>query len=123
MYPNNGLNNKRGRVVGERIKEMRESRDMSRSTLRKRTGVRTTENIKSWENGGAPRDVVIVDEMARALDVSTAYLFGETDNPGNYDGPLELARIITGYYSREKKEPAAVEELATADRGSKAYNK
>jgi transcriptional regulator with XRE-family HTH domain len=104
MYPNNGLNNKRGRVVGERIKEIRESRGMSRSTLRKRTGIRTTENIKSWENGGTPRDVVLVDEMARALDVSTAYLFGETDDPGNYDGPLELARLIKGYYNNKIKE-------------------
>ena len=94
LYPTGHSLNKRGRVVGERIKEIRESHHMNRSELGKRIGVRTV-NIRNWENGGTPKDPVMIDEMARALDVSIGYLFGETDNQRNYDGPRELARIIT----------------------------
>jgi transcriptional regulator with XRE-family HTH domain len=66
---------------------------MSSAELSKRIGVRT-ENIRNWENGGTPRDRVMIDEMARALNVSTDYLFGVKDAPHIYDGPFELARII-----------------------------
>jgi transcriptional regulator with XRE-family HTH domain len=66
---------------------------MSRSELAKRIGIRT-ENIRSWENGGTPRDPVMVDEMARALNVATAYLFGESDEAVDYEGQTELVKII-----------------------------
>jgi transcriptional regulator with XRE-family HTH domain len=92
LYPN-GFYKRRGRVVGERIREIRVSRGMSRSDLGRRIGVRTY-NIRNWENGGTPKDSVMVDEMARALNVSIGYLFGETDNPDNYAGLRELVRII-----------------------------
>ena len=85
----------RGRVASEPIKEIRESRGMTCKILAGRIGART-ENIRSWENGGTPKDPSFIDEMARALDVSTAYLFGECDDPGSYECLKELFELIKG---------------------------
>jgi transcriptional regulator with XRE-family HTH domain len=93
LSPQWSLLKNKGRVVGERIKKIRELRGISRAELAERIGVRT-ENIRSWETGGTPRDPVMVDEMARALNVATAYLFGDGDEVIDYEGQAELVKII-----------------------------
>jgi transcriptional regulator with XRE-family HTH domain len=92
LSPQWGRYKNSGRVVSERIKEIRELRGISRAELAERIGVRT-ENIRNWENGGTPKDPVLVDEMARALGVATEFLFGEIDDPGNYEGQRELVKL------------------------------
>jgi transcriptional regulator with XRE-family HTH domain len=93
LSPQGGRYKNRGRVVSERIKGTRESRGLSRDELAKMIGVRP-ERIRSWENGGTPKDPVLIDEMARALGVATEFLFGERDDPGNYEGQRELVKLI-----------------------------
>lgn len=69
-----------GRLVAERISDRRRSLRMSQRDLAKAVGV-SQGMIVAYEKGTTDLPVSRVEELARALNTSIAYLFGETDDP------------------------------------------
>jgi transcriptional regulator with XRE-family HTH domain len=73
-------------IIGERIRELREQKDMSQGEIQKRTGLLRC-HISRVENGRTVPGIETLEKMARALDVPLYRLF--------YDGekPPELANL------------------------------
>ena len=64
---------------GERLKKVRKGR-YNQEELASLIGVHTN-TISRWENGSRSPDAGTLQKLAQALDTSTGYLLGETDDP------------------------------------------
>lgn len=64
---------------GERLKRVRKGR-YNQEELASLIGVHTN-TISRWENGSRSPDAGTLQKLAQALDTTTAYLLGETDDP------------------------------------------
>ena len=67
---------------GARIKEIRESKDLSQSDLAKTFNV-TRQTVSAWEKGIQETDFNMLIKIARRFDVKTDYLLGLEDEYGN----------------------------------------
>ncbi|QTX33244.1 helix-turn-helix transcriptional regulator [Aminithiophilus ramosus] len=67
-------------ISGGEIKALRKSRGLSQQELADATGV-SRSAVYLWESGTHPPVGKNLQALARALNVSTAYLMGETDEP------------------------------------------
>ena len=61
-------------VIGDRLKELRESKELSQGDVEKRTGLLRC-YISRVENGHTVPAVATIEKMARALEVPTYQLF------------------------------------------------
>lgn len=71
---------------GERLRSARKGR-YNQEELASFIGVHTN-TISRWENGSRSPDAGTLQKLAQALDTTTAYLLGETDNPKRYTSRL-----------------------------------
>jgi len=67
-------------VIGERIREVREQKNLSQGDIEKRTGLLRC-YISRVENGHTVSAVETLEKMARALDLPLYQLFYEGENP------------------------------------------
>lgn len=65
---------------GDRIAELRRKLNLSQEDLAEAIGT-SRPSISIWENGKGLPDVNNLKELSAALNTSTAYLLGETDDP------------------------------------------
>lgn len=72
--------------ISDRIKKLRELRGFSQVDLAQIIGV-DVNTIWRWENGRSS-PVRSIQKLAQALDTSTGYLLGETDDPKRYTSRL-----------------------------------
>ena len=64
------------KISGLRIKELRESREWSKTELAKRLGMKSYTSVTKWENGSnLPRGFELI-KLAEMFNVSTDYLLG-----------------------------------------------
>jgi len=78
--------------LGDKIKMLREQKDMTLEELGNAVGVGKS-TVRKWENGmiaNMRRDKIA--KVAAALDVSPAYLMGWKEEPKEYPALLELAK-------------------------------
>lgn len=81
--------------IGERIKALRDSLDLRQKDLADKAGI-TEATLSRYENNLREPKGEIVSKLAKALNVSTDYLLGSTDNPN--------AKIYTGDLNGDKVE-------------------
>jgi len=91
----------RNRVFrGDRLKEVRDSRQMSQEDLGRASDVASMQ-IYRYENGKVEPTPDIVVKLASALEVTTDYLLGLVDTPHEYLTVQELSpderRLLSAY--------------------------
>jgi transcriptional regulator with XRE-family HTH domain len=67
-------------IIGERLRELRETKNLSQGDIEKRTGLLRC-YISRVENGHTVPAVETLEKMARALEVPLYQLFYEGDEP------------------------------------------
>lgn len=67
-------------MFGERLKELREDKQMPQRLLAKKLGV-TQQAVGKWETGKAEPDMATIDKLADIFGVSADYLLGRTNTP------------------------------------------
>lgn len=68
--------------IGDRIAATRKNKGLTQGELATQTGV-SAQTVLRWEKGSRSPDAEALPKLARALNVSIAYLMGETDEPGS----------------------------------------
>lgn len=68
--------------IGERLRELRESKDLSQGEIEKRTGLLRV-YISRVENGHTVPAIETLEKLARALEVPMYQLFYEGEEPPN----------------------------------------
>jgi len=83
-------------TFAELLKETRRLRRISQTELAEITGI-TTRSIQNYESGSRmPNSLEITDKLARALDVTVAYLLGEEEeHPYLCSELLPVVRLIS----------------------------
>lgn len=76
--------------LGHRIKDKRRVSGMTQPEFAELVGVSLT-TIRRWEGGTTKPDADMLQKIAHALDTSTSYLLGETDDPVRYNPSLLMA--------------------------------
>jgi len=74
-------------TVGERIKLAREKKGLKQEKLGELIGTHTV-TISRWERGINQPNSDTLNRIAHALEISVAYLTGETDDPKRYTSRL-----------------------------------
>ena len=69
-------------VIGNRLKELRESKDLSQGDIEKRTGLLRC-YISRVENGHTVPSIETLEKMARALEVPMYRLFHDGEAPAS----------------------------------------
>jgi transcriptional regulator with XRE-family HTH domain len=77
-------------VIGDRLKDLRESKNMSQGEIEKRTGLLRC-YISRVENGHTVPAIETLEKMARALEVPLYQLFYEGDPAPPAMRPVKLA--------------------------------
>jgi transcriptional regulator with XRE-family HTH domain len=67
-------------IIGERIRELREEKEMSQGEIQKKTGLLRC-HISRVENGRTVPGIETLEKMARALDVPLYRLFYDGEKP------------------------------------------
>ena len=67
-----------------RIRDLREDKDLNQTQLAKMLGMSQT-GYSKYETGSNDVPTTILIKLARFYDTSVDYLLGETDNPKRYD--------------------------------------
>jgi transcriptional regulator with XRE-family HTH domain len=82
-------------IIGDRLREMREGKQLSQGDIEKRTGLLRC-YISRVENGHTVPAIETLEKMARALEVPLYQLF--------YDGeePPKVPNLLKGNSSREE---------------------
>ena len=80
------------KILGERLKQLRESRGMTQTELAQLLGLQQT-SIFRYESGNTNPTAEVLLKIADTFDVSLDYLFGRTDHPGGlqYSADPQLA--------------------------------
>jgi len=105
-------------VIGNRLKELRESKELSQGDIEKRTGLLRC-YISRVENGHTVPAVSTLEKMARALEVPMYQLFHDGEAPAsvrNFKLPKDK-RGIVGKHRRDSRLPLQVAQ-ATRENGT-----
>ncbi len=62
-------------MLNQKIRELRQARNMSQVELAKRLGV-TKQSVSNWENDNIQPSIEMLAKLARIFSVSTDYLLG-----------------------------------------------
>lgn len=73
--------------LGTRLKMLRKQMGFSQERLGDLVDAHVN-TVRRWENGSRSPDTEMLQKLARALDTSTGYLLGETDDPKRYTSRL-----------------------------------
>jgi transcriptional regulator with XRE-family HTH domain len=90
-------------IIGERLRELRETKNLSQGDIEKRTGLLRC-YISRVENGHTVPAVETLEKMARALEVPLYQLFYEGDEPPKFPhSPKRKAAHDVPWGSRGKE--------------------
>lgn len=98
-------------TLGQRIKKLREDKDMSQVELGKLVNVGNT-TISQWESGKRSPDIETVKKLANIFGVSSDYLLGRTNDPTPAKD-RELPQTVAPYLPEgfDELPPEAKEEV------------
>lgn len=78
--------------ISDRVKTLRDLRGLSQGDLAQMIGV-DVNTIWRWENGRSS-PARSIQKLAQALDTTTAYLLGETDDPARPSAPQTASKAV-----------------------------
>ena len=79
-------------VVGDRIKFLRDGLNQSQEELASAIGMHSN-TVARWERGELVPRGTSLSKLAQALNTTTGYLLGETDDPARPDAPQTASRV------------------------------
>jgi len=74
-------------MLGDRIRELREEKQLSQIEMAKLLNVANT-TVSQWETGKRQPDIDTLEQLANLLNCTTDYLLGRTDYKTAYSVPL-----------------------------------
>src|SRR5260221_469322 len=83
-------------VIGNRLRELRESKELSQGDIEKRTGLLRC-YISRVENGHTVPAIETLEKMARALEVPMYRLFHDGEVPAGRGDTLALLRRVPSF--------------------------
>jgi transcriptional regulator with XRE-family HTH domain len=110
-----------GKQIGQRIRAARELRGMTQDELGHFIG-KTKTAISGYENGKRAIHLTELPELAKALDVSIGYFFGENNyttdvkQPNFTPGHVELINSFIDYLTVFEKQQKALRLIVTIRR-------
>ena len=78
-------------MIGERIRTLRTKKRMSQADLGSLIGIRPN-TIAKWERGELTPRGTSIAKAAKALETTSAYILGETDDPSSRGYMLQTGR-------------------------------
>ena len=91
------------KILGERMKQLREARGLTQTELAKVLGIQQT-SIFRYESGNTNPSLEVLLSFAKYFDVSLDYIFGRTDDPDGVKQsdqpklPPELNRLAEDFF-------------------------
>ena len=70
-------------ILYQRIRDLREDRDMTQTQIAKVLGMSQT-GYSKYETGENDPSTIVLIKLARYYKTSVDYILGETDNPNRY---------------------------------------
>lgn len=95
-------------MIADRIKELREKKNLTQSALAKKLNV-TRSSVNAWEMGISIPSTALIVDIARLFHVSTDYLLGinattALDISGLNDQEVMLVYQLVEYFKSGKRE-------------------
>lgn len=78
--------------IGQKIRSLRQQKELSMDQLAIMIGV-TRSQVSLYELGHSSPNAIMVEKLAKALDVHPAYFFVDQSEPGQTPDKLELRMI------------------------------
>lgn len=78
-------------MIGERIRTLRKQKRMSQAELGNQIGIRPN-TVAKWERGELTPRGTSIAKAAKALETTSAYILGETDDPSSRGYMLQTGR-------------------------------
>lgn len=78
--------------IGQKIRRLRQAKELSMDELATLIGV-TRSQVSLYELGHSSPNTLMVEKLAKALDVHPAYFFVDQSDPGQTPDKLELRMI------------------------------
>lgn len=122
-------------TIGERIKEARESKNMTQGKLGKEIGV-TGVTIMRYEKGQREPNIETIFNLAEKLNVSVSYLLGVVDQEGyllptafadptdyefikalGFDSPQKIAMLVPGAHQSTPEHRREIERMMGKEEG------
>jgi transcriptional regulator with XRE-family HTH domain len=97
-------------VIGDRLKDLRESKNMSQGEIEKRTGLLRC-YISRVENGHTVPAIETLEKMARALDVRLYQIFYDGEEPPKPPNLLKRKAADDSMWGSSSKEARLVSKL------------
>src|SRR6202040_1820706 len=97
-------------VIGDRLKELRESKELSQGDVEKRTGLLRC-YISRVENGHTVPAVATLEKMARALEIPMYRLFHEGDAPAKAPAVFKQESSDDGLWGNSGKDAKYLSQL------------
>lgn len=82
------------KTLGDRLKILRKKAGINQSELAERIGV-SRQSVTRWETGDRSPDADTLLALAKALNTSTSFLLGETENSLSVTTPLEDSESVS----------------------------
>lgn len=79
-------------MISKCIAMARKRKNWIQTQLAEALGV-SVDTVRRWEQGKRIPDTDMLQKLAQALDTTTAYLLGETDDPARPDAPQAASRV------------------------------
>ena len=112
-------------VIGDRLKMIRESKNMSQGDVEKRTGLLRC-YVSRCENGHTVPNLETLEKWSKALDISMSQLFADNGEPADplpvaKEGQMKLTRTAANHLRRvsaafsrmQPKDMVIITQLAT----------
>src|SRR5580700_673318 len=97
-------------VIGNRLKKLRESKELSQGDIEKRTGLLRC-YISRVENGHTVPAVATLEKMARALEVPMYRLFHDGDAPAKAPAVFKRESSDDGLWGNSGKDAKYLSQL------------
>ena len=108
--------------INDRIRMLRENRNMSQAELAERAGYSTRQMISRIEAGLVDLPLSKVEALAYALGVDPAYLAGYSEWQDNQDNALELSSLIDQVSRLDDVDRARIAERISVLLGAEKYH-
>ena len=88
-------------VLGERLKKLREEKKYSQEDLAELLNVHNN-TVSKWENGTQEPRAKRINEIAKILCTTSAYLLGDTDNKNSIEQPAQRENPLNELSDNER---------------------
>jgi transcriptional regulator with XRE-family HTH domain len=97
-------------IISDRLRQLREAKDLSQGDIEKRTGLLRC-YISRVENGHTVPAIETLEKLARALEVPFYQLFYDGEEPPRLPNSAKRKRVVDNLWGSSRKEGAYLHKL------------